>query len=109
MIRVSRMLVRLFPAAFREAFGAGMLQDIDRDYQQARARGRTATTWFAVATSWDLVHSAVAEHLSPTWTRPQTSLEEELDMGWNGKGWLTEVRKRSGSHVLLMVPGTRRP
>jgi predicted permease len=103
MRRASRALVRLFPAAFRDAFGAGMLQDIDRDYQQARARGRTATAWFAVATSWDLIRSAVAEHASPTWTRPQPSLDEELDMGWNGKGWLTDMR--FAARTLQRTPG----
>jgi putative ABC transport system permease protein len=103
MRRASRALVRLFPAAFRDAFGAGMLQDIDRDYEQARARGRAATAWFAVATSWDLIRSAVAEHVSPTWTRPQPSLDEELDMGWNGKGWLTDMR--FAARTLQRTPG----
>ena len=65
-----RTLVRLFPAPFREEFGDGMIDDLTRDYERARSRGPAATAWFTIATGWDLVRSAIAEHVSPTWAPP---------------------------------------
>ena len=87
-----RGLVRLFPAPFREQFGSGMIADLERDYDNTRARGLVATAWFAFATTWDLARSIVAEHVSPTWVRPQPTIEEEMDMRWTGKGWLADIR-----------------
>ena len=103
MKRLLRGLVRLFPAPFREQFGAGMLEDLERDYEHTRARGRAATAWFAIATSWDLVRSAVAEHVSPTWSRPQPSIEEGPDMRWTGTDWLSDLRV--AARTLGRAPG----
>ena len=85
-------LVRLFPSAFREEFGAGIADDLARDYEGARARGPAAAAWFAVAAGWDLVRSAIAEHVNPTWVRPQSSIDQEGDMRFAGKDWLTDLR-----------------
>jgi putative ABC transport system permease protein len=87
-----RFLVRLFPAPFREQFGAGVVDDLTRDHQRARARGPTAVAWFAVATAWDLVRSAALEHVRPTWVRPQPTIEEGPDMRWTGNEWLADLR-----------------
>jgi predicted permease len=103
MTRVLRSLVRLFPAPFRERFGAGMIEDLEHDYERARTQGPAATAWFAVATGWDLVRSAVAEHVSPTWVRPQPTIDEEPDMRWTGKDWLTDLRYAARS--LRRSPG----
>ena len=103
MKTVLRGLIRLFPAPFRAQFGHGMLDDLEHEYQHTRARGRAATVWFAVATSWDLVRSAVAERVSPSWTRPQPSIDEGPDMGWTGKDWLTDLRFAARS--LRRTPG----
>ena len=87
-----RFLVRLFPGPFKEQFGASMLEDIDRDYDLARTRGTLPALWNAFAIAWDLVRSAVAEHVSPTWVRPESTLAEEHAMRWTGNEWLTDVR-----------------
>src|SRR5262249_3012643 len=62
-------LVRLFPAAFREKFGDGMIEQIESDYDRARARGISSALGFACATTADLMQSALAEHWNPTWTK----------------------------------------
>ncbi|MBC7894198.1 MAG: ABC transporter permease [Cytophagaceae bacterium] len=67
MSRVLTSLVRLFPRAFRERFGAGMRETIRHDWHQARCRGAGVSTWFAISTAFDLVRSAAAEHFNPTW------------------------------------------
>ena len=41
MKSVLAWLVRLFPAGFRERFGADMIEHVERDYDCARARGPT--------------------------------------------------------------------
>ena len=80
-----RKLVALFPAVFRERFGAGMIDDIERDYDRARARGILAAAWCAAAIAWDVVRSAIAEHLSPTWVRARPPLTEGPEMRWSGR------------------------
>ena len=100
---VLHLLVRLFPSPFRERFGAGITGDIDSDFERARARGVLATAWFAIATSWDLVRSAVAEHVSPTWIRAQPIVVEESAMDWSGRGWITDLRHAMRS--LRRTPG----
>jgi predicted permease len=87
-----RPLVRLFPEAFRERFGAGMIEDLGRDYDRARARGPAAVIWYAIATTWDLVRSAVAEHVSPAWVRARLPEAEEPGMRWTGNDWMTDLR-----------------
>ena len=44
------------------------------------AHGRPAALRFSLATAWDLVLSAVAEHLNPTWrsTRPPFPEDERM-------------------------------
>ena len=90
-----RFLVRLFPAAFRERFGAGMIEDLERDYDRARARGKLAAVWCALATSWDLLRSAVAEHVNPAWVRTQRSaispVTEDNGM-WTARESLLDLR-----------------
>jgi predicted permease len=87
-----RKLVALFPAVFRERFGAGMIDDIERDYDRARARGILAAAWCATAIAWDVVRSAIAEHLSPTWVRARPPLTERPEMRWSGTEWMTDLR-----------------
>jgi len=67
MKSVFRHLVRLFPEAFRDEFGAGMRDAIERDYDRARERGVFAAAWAAIAIACDLVRSAVAERVRPSW------------------------------------------
>jgi predicted permease len=64
------LLVRLFPAAFRAQFGADMIEQIGRDQARARRRGRGAAAVSAVVTAVDLVRSAAAERVRPSWEEP---------------------------------------
>ena len=98
-----RTLVRLFPAPFREQFGAGMIEDIDDEYERARARGRLAVTWCVLATGADLLRSALAEHLSPTWVRTPSPITEDPEMQWAGKDWMLDLRH--AVRTLRRTPG----
>jgi putative ABC transport system permease protein len=92
MKSVLTRLVRLFPAAFRERFGAGMIDEIERDYERARERGVLAAASCAVASAWDLVRSAIAEHVNPTWTPATQPVIEEPAMSWTGREWIGDLR-----------------
>jgi predicted permease len=61
-----KLLLRLFPAGFRERFGAEMIEQVAEDYGRARARGVLPAAWFTLATVMDLLGSGVAEHLNPS-------------------------------------------
>jgi putative ABC transport system permease protein len=60
------LLLWLFPAGFRERFGAEMIEQVKEDYGRARARGALPVAWFALLTVLDLLRSGVAEHLNPS-------------------------------------------
>ena len=66
MIRIVKLLLRLFPAGFRERFGTEMIEQVAEDYGRARARGVLPAAWFTLATVMDLLRSGVAEHLNPS-------------------------------------------
>jgi predicted permease len=61
------LLLRAFPADFRDRFGAGMMEQIRLDGERARARGRRWAVLFAISTSLDLVRCGLAERWSPSW------------------------------------------
>ena len=61
------LLVALFPRAFQEQFGADMREQVEQDYDAARARGAAPALWFALATTVDLLRAAIAERVTPTW------------------------------------------
>ncbi len=92
MRSVLRSLVGLFPVAFRARFGRGVIEDIERDYDRARAQGILPAAWCALATAWDLLRSAAAEHVNPTWVNRPSALTEESHMRWTGQGWMTDLR-----------------
>ena len=92
MRRALRLLVRLFPAAFREEFAAGMTEQIEQDLQRARARGRVAALWCALATAFDLALAAVAERWNPTWVSAKTPRSEEKGMRPTGQRWARDLR-----------------
>ncbi len=96
-----RLLMRLYPAPFRERFGDGMIEHITQDYAVARSRGRVAAIWFALATAWDLVQSAIAEHWSPTWVSAQRTSETAMRMPLTE--WATDLRYAMRS--LRRAPG----
>ena len=84
-------LVRLFPAAFRRRFGPDMVEQVRKDYDRARARGRLPALWCALATAGDLVRGAAAERLEPTWpTGPDESPTRE-DAAMVIGGWFKDL------------------
>jgi len=96
-------LVRLFPPAFREQFAADMAEQVERDYDAARARGHPALLWFALATAFDLAKSAAVERWSPTWVHTPTTSTEEQAMRSTFHGWSTDLRL--AARALRRSPG----
>jgi predicted permease len=70
------LLLRLFPADFRERFGPEMLEQMQTDLRRTQARGRWSATLFAARTASDLVRAAFAERWSPTLLADRPSRRE---------------------------------
>ena len=87
-----RSLVRLFPPAFREQFAADMVEQIERDYDAARARGHAALGWFVLATAADLVRSAAAERWDPTLVQAPPTSTEAQGMSTILQEWSRDLR-----------------
>ena len=60
-MRLYAALLRLFPRAFRERYGADMADFFADRWRAARRRGRVAALWLLVGTVADLVVHAAAE------------------------------------------------
>ena len=103
MIGLLRVLLALFPRAFRERFGADMREDIERDYAIARGRGYLTTLWFTLATAWDLVHSAVAEYVHPSWAGAPAVRTEDDALRSIGQSWIRDLRH--ALRALRRTPG----
>ena len=86
------LLVRLFPRSFREQFAAEMIEHIERDYDAARSRGQPALFWFVLVTMVDLLTSAVAERVRPTWMRPPTITMENHAMRSTLHEWARDLK-----------------
>ena len=65
------LALRAFPRAFRERFGAGMLEVMLADYDRTRARGRARALVFVVATVVDALVEGVCERVEATWIDPE--------------------------------------
>lgn len=61
------LLVRLYPPAFRAAFGRGLVEAMLADYERGRAHGRVAGLWRAVTIVADGLVAVMAERLNPVW------------------------------------------
>jgi predicted permease len=95
-------LIRLFPPAFRREFGAVMLDDIERDSRRARSGGAMAAIGFSIATTVDLIRSAIAERLNPTWNANAIPAEGK-DMKSLLQDWARDLRHAARS--LRRSPG----
>jgi predicted permease len=93
-------LVRLFPADFRRRFGDDVREQIGEDWKRAAAKGGWTASWFAVVTALDLVASALAEHVNPTWTDDEISQQGE---GWMMEDWIRDLAHAVRS--LARTPG----
>ena len=60
-------LLRLLPAAFRERFGAEILEALRADWTAVRARGRLPALGFTLAAAIDLMAVALMERWKPSW------------------------------------------
>jgi predicted permease len=69
--RVYRLLMRLFPAEFRERFGADLLDLFHDKRRVARNRGAAALVRFWVRIVTDAAITAVAERFSPSQVTPE--------------------------------------
>jgi predicted permease len=90
--RVLAVLIRLFPAGFRERFGEDMTAEIGEEYARAASAGPLKALWFVWATGFDLVRSAVAERMDPAWVVDERVSLESEGMGWLMSGWTKDFR-----------------
>jgi predicted permease len=60
-------LARTFPQAFHDQFGAEVRDQIERDYDIARAKGVAPLVEFSIATAFDLMRTSITERIRPTW------------------------------------------
>ncbi len=100
------LLIRLFPRAFRQQFGADLHEQVRVDLGRAERRGRWPALAFTVWTGLDLIRSAVAERLRPTWVgahatseRVTTGGERTMTMG----GWTRDLLY--ATRALRRAPG----
>ncbi|HWA16203.1 MAG TPA: ABC transporter permease [Gemmatimonadales bacterium] len=91
-MRLARVLLRLYPEAFRNRFGDEILAQLGQEHRLAGDRGAAARWWFTLASSIDLIRSALAERVSPGWKDPQQLSAEEHGMGWSATEWASDFR-----------------
>jgi putative ABC transport system permease protein len=100
---VLRALLRVYPAAFRERFGAEIVQQIRDEAAATRTRGRGAHILFFIATVFDLVRSGITEHIDPTWRDHLPAPRKEGRMSGTLRGWARDIRHAMRS--LQRAPG----
>ena len=98
-----RLLVWLHPAAFRRRFGAEVLAQSRLDLERAWAAGMGAGLRGTAATLIDLLGSAVAERIHPTWLDPNDRYRTEEGVGMMMRTWIRDLRRASRS--LRRSPG----
>ncbi|MCL4820761.1 MAG: ABC transporter permease [Vicinamibacteria bacterium] len=87
-----RGFVRLFPAAFRERFGAAMVDHAAEDVARARRHGVASALACAFGHANDLAWSALAERRRPTW-RPVIEGRRRPDMMGMVEAWAGDLRQ----------------
>ncbi|HKS06342.1 MAG TPA: ABC transporter permease [Gemmatimonadaceae bacterium] len=92
----------LLPYAFRERFGDEMSEQIARDYATARSAGRTHAVAFAIATTLDLIRTAIAERLNPSWVNA-TPPATRRGVMWSFNEWMRDLRH--AARALRRTPG----
>lgn len=66
MKRSLAWFVRLFPAKFREEFGADIAEQLATDFDRARSRGSRAALWFWLRSAGNVTGAALAERYRPS-------------------------------------------
>jgi putative ABC transport system permease protein len=100
---VLRWLVRMFPRHFRERFAREILEQIEREYDEARSAGRLAATWYALSALADLARSALAERWNHSWVPPYSAPEKRRGMRWTLDDWTKDLRH--SLRALRRTPG----
>lgn len=85
------LLIRLFPSGFRAQFGADMAAQITIEHEQARIRGGASAVVFAVTAALDLIGSALAERINPTWVDPSMQTNHKR-AEWPMSGWIQDLQ-----------------
>lgn len=85
-------LVALYPQPFLEQFGDDMRESIACDYAAARRKGSGAALLFSAITAADLVRTAVAERVSPTWNGVPCLPTDNLTMSSILQEWSRDLR-----------------
>lgn len=94
-------LVRLFPKAFQEHFGAAIVEHAALDCESERGRGRLAAARAFLVTAFDICRAAFAERLRPTWSG--VPAEKGKAMSFILNGWGAELRH--ALRTLRRTPG----
>ena len=102
MSAVLRALIRLYPASFRKRFGAEIRRQIEHEDALMRTHGRVQQAHYRIATAIDLVRSAIAEHIDPTWRDRQAPARKEGRMSAMLRGWGRDLRH--AVRALLRAP-----
>jgi putative ABC transport system permease protein len=85
--RIYGLLLRAYPSAFRDRFGAGMRYAFACDREMARARGLRDYARFWILTVVDTIRSGFAERSeSPSRPREKTSMKSWFVVDWRD-GW----------------------
>ena len=103
MSMLLRLLVALHPAAFRRRFGAEVLEQARHDVARGFERGFGTGVGGAVATALDLLGSAVAERVSPSWPGPEGSFRMDEGVGMMMRTWIRDLRR--ATRTLRRSPG----
>ena len=109
MRSVLTLLVGLFPAAFREQFGADVAEQVQADYDRARSLGRLKALGFWLVTAADLVRSALGERWNPSWVSNGSRSTQHDSGRWMMNGWTKDIRqairslKRSPGFAVVTV------
>ncbi len=96
------ILLLLVPTPFRTRFGDEMRDQIQADRAEARHQGRLALMRFDGATAVDLLRTAIAERLSPSWEGHHRT-DENTGVGMMMMGWVGDLGLATRS--LARVPG----
>lgn len=97
------VLLRLFPAAFRERFGSEIREQVEQDWARARDRDSFRAWVFACATIGDLIRSAAAERWRPTWGHQPAPPLQERNMLTTFGEWMRDLRH--ALRTLRRTPG----
>lgn len=111
MNEIARLLVELLPGPFRREFGDEVLDQIEQEYAEARARGLAARVGYCVVAVADLIRTAIAERIRPTWVDDAFIERDMIGGGERMMTWIRDLRLAGRSlrrtpGFSLMVAGT---